>query len=510
MGYLPELDVDVFISYATSDDDKIGAEPRGWVACLDEDLRKRLVARLGFKGVSVWRDSDIHENEAHEEKILKRLAKAATLVSIISPSFFSSSWCLRELETFAEFAERTFGLRLDAEKSRILKVEKLEIPVDRKALPEPFQGFKSYKFYAPDPDNPRRFHDFRPLINPEDNYAYFKRLDDLAQDIAAVLKTMAQKANGTTASAEAPAAVYVAETTADLDEEADQIRRELKDRGYTVLPAGDLPYRAKDFKQKVKELMDHCVLSVHLIGREYGFIPEGESEKSNEWLQSDLALDRARDSEFRRVIWMPPGLETSDPRQQRFLTYLREDTSVQTDADVLETSIEDLKTAVVENLKKVVDSRKKKASQPQLDACDELTRIYVICDQLDLGSESLEAMHRYLFDRGYECILPSADDDESEAPKHHQENLELCDAFLIFYGAGSDRWFQAMLRDFRTFLSRRQRPVLAKAAYVAPPQTAAKDRLLTHEAIVLRGAETFAPEALAPFVSKLAQGKART
>ncbi|MBV9762292.1 MAG: toll/interleukin-1 receptor domain-containing protein [Acidobacteriaceae bacterium] len=523
MGFLPDFDEDVFISYARNDDDAYPQENKGWVARLDEDIGRRVAVYLDGKKPLVWRDPDIRPNEDFDTKISRRLARTATLLSILSPSFLERPWCLRELEEFAAHAARTLGIHIDEEKSRIFKVEK--VPVQRSQFPEPLRGTGTYRFYGPDPENPRKVHEFRPLINPDDARAYFKRVDDLAQDIAEVLKSMARKVSASPAAAAAPPlAVYLAETTADIDEEASQIRRELDARGYTVLPPGDLPSRAKDFREKVRDCLNNCVLSVHLIGRDYGFIPEGETEKSNEWLQSDLAiersqtervqlersqtervqLERSQAADFKRLIWMPIGLDPSDPRQKRFVQYLREDEAAHAGADVLETNLDDLKTALNDNLQAIRDRKQKKASPPPAaPAADDLTRIYILCDPLDLVSADLRALRRYLFSQGFECKLPAADDDEHEAPRRHSENLQDCDAFLIYYGLGSSKWFEAMLRDFWRFLSRRPKPVLAKAVYLAAPLSPAKEDIETLEAIVLRGADPFSPEALSPFLNKL-------
>ncbi|MFI4986643.1 MAG: hypothetical protein ACHQF3_04320, partial [Alphaproteobacteria bacterium] len=124
-------------------------------------------------------------------------------------------------------------------------------------------------------------------------------------------------------------------------------------------------------------------------------------------------------------------------------------------------------------------------------------------DQLDRQSAPLVALRRFLLAKGYEPMLPSEGDDAAETLQDHIDNLELCDACLVYYGAGSPRWFDTKLKDFRKILRRRQQPVLAKAVYLAPPDNAAKSEVETNEAIVLRGGETFQPETLAPFLARL-------
>ena len=352
MGYLPPFEEDVFISYAHLDDDTLPRERRGWVAQLDYDLRQLVAAKLR-EDPAFWRDPDIRTNEDFEEVIAESLARAATLLCVMSPTFLDGKWCQRELEGFVSSAERNLGLHIGA-KNRIFKVEKL--PVDPKKLEilKSLQGTGTYKLYGPDPDG--KIRPFRPQLDDRESLSYYRRVDDLAEDIAATLKRMRQGQPLEPAPASKSLAVYVAATTSDLDEDANEIRRDMRDRGYTVLPPpGDLPFRARDFKERVSQYLAQAVLSVHLIGTEYGFVPEGENSRSNAWLENDLAMERARGADFQRFIWMRPGLNPSDARQLRFVEYLREDTSVQAGADLLETKLEDLKTVLQDKLKQIKD-----------------------------------------------------------------------------------------------------------------------------------------------------------
>jgi hypothetical protein len=53
----------------------------------------------------------------------------------------------------------------------------------------------------------------------------------------------------------------------------------------------------------------------------------------------------------------------------------------------------------------------------------------------------------------------------------------------------------------------RTEPLLAKALYVSGPQTAAKDHLRDHEALIIRNYDAFSPESLGPFVERVLRGE---
>lgn len=494
MGYLPGFEEDVFISYAHFDNDRILKEPEGWVEKLHHDLVHRVRVRLG-KDPRVWLDEgEIRSHEDFETKISRRVGKTAILLSIISPSFIQREWCRRELTEFIEQAKRNLGVHIDEEKLRIFKAEKL--PVSPTDLPAVLQRSGSYKFYDPGG------HEFRPMLNEEHATRFYTVMEDLAADIVGLLKTMegkgkAQDAAGTT--------VYLAEPTSDLQEAGLEVRRDLKDRGYTVLPPGDLPYRVRELSGQVKEWLERSALSVHMVGSEYGIVPEGEREKSMSWLQYQWAQDRGAHGRFGRLVWMPGDVQPSDERQRRFVEYLEEDPGAQAGSDLLRTNLEDLKATVQEKLRDLAVHRETRKPTASAGSAAPLW-IYLICDHLDRTAGPLLALKQYLFDQGFEVVLPIEGDDERDALRAHTEQLENCDACLIYYGQGSNRWLGAKMMDFRKILRLRSQPVRAKAIYLAPPDTSGKRELATHEAIVLRGPEAFSPEALAPFLRQVTDG----
>ena len=63
------------------------------------------------------------------------------------------------------------------------------------------QGTKTYRFYQPDPAQPNRTIELRPLLGGEYYRRYFEEMDELAKDIAALLKSMAQPASERSAEA---------------------------------------------------------------------------------------------------------------------------------------------------------------------------------------------------------------------------------------------------------------------------------------------------------------------
>ena len=498
MAYLSDFQEDMFISYAHFDDDIFGLERFGWVTQLHENLEQRVRVHLGAD-VRLWRDCEIRNNEEFTNKILNRLVRTGTFLSVLSPSFLQREWCRRELESFASHAGSEGGILIDEERSRIFKVEK--VPVERSALPPAMQGTKSYRFYRPDREQPNRMIELRSKFEGEHSFHYFQELDGLASDIAGLLKAMAKS--------QVPEpdtlAVYLAETTSDLDGKLSELRRDLKDRGYVVLPDVDLDYRAGRYREKIRAYLGRSALSVHIVGSEYGIVPEGET-KSNVGLQLELAMTQHANPSFFRLIWVPSGPSPADQRQIDFIARINNEICAQPSVDLLNGNIEDLKTVVHDRLEQI---RKEKARPTPPGPIagrrngDEPPRVYIMCERADQDSPSLAALQSYFISQGCEPMLPAFEGSESELLQVHAENLKLCDGCMIYYGQGSSAWYDAKLRDFRKYLTGRQPPVGAKAIYIALPPSDHKKRVMTLEAAVLREGDASAASAIAPFVQKV-------
>ena len=86
----------------------------------------------------------------------------------------------------------------------------------------------------------------------------------------------------------APVTVYVAETSPDMAAARNAIVHELLAYGYEVLPQEPLPEKSEELQLAVMRLLEKCVLSVHIIGAEYGRTPQ-DSPASITMLRSAIS-----------------------------------------------------------------------------------------------------------------------------------------------------------------------------------------------------------------------------
>ena len=498
-------DNDIFVSYAHVDN-KPFDNPQGWVDSFVKRLSLRLEQLIG-KEPAVWRDTRLQGNEYFAGSIGDGISSTLLLLSIISPRYVNSDWCRGELKEFCRRAVQT-GDASAGNLSRVFKVVKTH--VDEADMPEELQGLLGYHFY--DFDERGRPREFRPDDPPNKDQRYWDRLEDLALDIVKALKSFGGAsarrgaARAEVAEPDADALplekkVYLAETTADVSPERDRIRRELQQRGYYVLPDRELSRSAAEFERQVKEHLSRCALSVQLVGSTYGLIPEGEEERSIIRIQEELAARRGtEDNSFSRLIWMPPGLEPQGNRHRAFVEALH--TSLGAGAELLQTSVEDLKMRVVEKLTQRADAAARQQQQQSTGNGDPdgPRAVYLICDNRDVGD--VMPIEDYLFNQGFEVINSAVVSESDDAAQAHRESLLYCDAALIYYGSANQMWLRSKLWDLQKAKGwGRTSPLAAKAVYVSGPQTTDKQRFRTHEVpLVIQNFEGFSPDSLEPFV----------
>ncbi len=533
-GLLPEFEEDIFINY-NHDDNESYTDLRGWVDVMHESLEIRLKQIVGEQP-KIWRDNLMTGNQMLHDTIVVRLSKTAFLVSVLSPSYINSDWCKLELNEFYARASERGGIKLN-DKSRIFKVVKTpigsndpridplagtDLPFELRTLLQESLGYNFFEL-----DDKGRPLEFWPELSKELRQKFHARLEDLAQDIKDfVLKcqqTQSVVAGGATIPREDPATtpspqvvvgaanckttVYLAETTPELCDDRNEVKRMLQQHNYQVLPDENLPFEADQlFEEKVQGYLNQSALSIHLIGADHTRITAAEPEIQTALnLQHQLAARRVRkqhalamtrgenDPEYSRLIWMPVGLTSQEAKYQEFIDYLQNDPAAYENAEVLcGAKLEDLKTTIQKRLK---------FSREERDVKGHGKRVYLICDKQD--KEAVVPLQNYLQESEYEVLLPFADD--GQVLSKHRENLRTCDGVLVFYGSVNTMSYKLVeLRKVGAL--RDSKPLLAKGIYVAGPETEQKKAFDTDEATVIKNFGEFSPELIRPFLEEFETG----
>ena len=506
---------DIFISYGHLDDEDPAGDVKGWVDLLVDRLPRLVSNNLGYLP-TVWRDErSLHGNDLLTAAISEGVTTSLLLIPILSPRYVQSDWCRRELEAFCQ-SEPPPGA--PAFRSRIFKIIKTPLLFHlAKKEPEALRELIGYSFYEMEGEMPV---EFGPEVVPSKDPRYWTALRRLAWDISNMLVALKHAKDATTGPLVMPTSqatptvtitpsatptngdkkyVYLAETTSDLNKERELVRDELRQRGYGVLPDEKLPAAELQLIQDaVNQSLARCVLSVHLIGKRYGSTPE-DNPRSLVCIQDDLAAQRtAKDPNFSRLLWMPqglmtPALEITDERQKEFVTALQN--RVGERAELLQTTIEDLKTRIIEKLNPL---SKQAAAKPTRS---KLKQVYLICENRDRSF--IRPIKEYLFKQNIEVITWLDGETGRTLMDYHHKNLRECDAALVYFGNGDEPWVRKNLEDLeKAYGYGRENDWLASAVYVGAPPSDQKEDFLTHLVpYVIRNFQSFDPNDLHEFVT---------
>jgi len=506
---------DIFISYAHLDDRSPFGDEKGWIDLLHERLSVLVSQALGYE-LRIWRDGhNLQGNDELPGAIGAGVTQSLLLVPIISPRYVQSEWCNREIEAF-HTSEPSTQVAAPGFRSRVFKVIKTPLPDHLRCLePEPVRNLIGYQFFGED-ETDGQLHEFS--SDPKDK-SYWTMLNRLVSDITKTLIDLKYSPSSRPVAVPVPSLVaapavttavaapnganvgklvYLAETTSDLTKERELVRDELRQRGHGVLPEQKLPLEEmKQTEAAVRAGLARCALSVHLVGTRYGSTPEDDA-RSVVRIQEQLAAERAAaDSGFLRLLWMPPGLltpalEISDERQKAFIADLQ--TRVTAGAELLQMSVEDLKTRIIEKLNPPATTLTRTSRHSRLK------QVYLICEN---GDRSLvRPLKEYLFKQNFEVITWLDEGAADKLMEYHHKNLRECDAALIYFGSGDEPWVRKNLEDLeKAYGYGREDDWAANAVYVGAPPNEQKEDFLTHKVpYVIRNFSSFDPNDLRDFV----------
>lgn len=470
--------IDVFISYTHRDNKpliKEQQEGEGWITRFHHYLEGRLGECLGRDPV-IWRDIKLQGNDKFDEEIRAKLRKAKIIVTVISPSYLNSEWCMKELREFLKAAESSSKLDIE-NKSRIFKIIKTHVPLEEQ--PDEIRNLLGYEFFQlAEKGHP---HEFIPEQGSPDYYKFRQKLNDLVWEMCELLEAIDKKIE---AGEELPMSppgktVYLAETTHDLIEERKKIQHDLKQKGYTILPDRPLPFFLKDgnFRDSVRKDLVRCKLSIHLIGNMFGAVPEGE-ERSIIDLQTQLAMEQCKNNQLKQLIWIPLDLDKSkiDDRQEKYINDLQKN-APQNEVDFLKTTLEDFKTVIEDTLEKI--------NNPQKELPYETPILFLVYDKMDYKSVEIvdDCFHR----KGVEVVDSLIEGSQAQCWKIHRKYLSLCDTMMVYYNHGTEYWLKNQMGFIlKASGYRKNKPPLKTSIFITGEKTDHKERFHSHKAEVIK------------------------
>lgn len=463
------FDLDAFISYAHIDNEPLTPGQKGWVTQFHATLQAMLSQRLGERA-RIWRDEKLDGNDVFADEIVQKFLKTAVLVSILSPRYVRSEWCTRELREFCEAAARTGGIST-GNKSRVFKV--IKTPFEATVpLPDAVQRTLGYEFYELDNGDPQELD---PVFGEQARQQFLSKLSNLSWELAKSLKQLSH-ATASNDPKQAGSVVFLAHCGRDQRAAREQLAIELRMHGHEVLPTEQLPATEEELVPELKAQLVRCALSIHLVGRSVGVVPDGPSGRSLVMLQNELAAECARVGALRRIIWLPAGLSGERREQQGFIEALQSDAALQHGADLLRGDIEVLKSAIHLALRRIASPAA--AIAPASSQGQQVVHIVMS----DADRPAAVPLVKLLRAHGCTVTTPVFAGDAAALRESNAQLVGACDALILFYGAGDEAWKfhqQGELRKLHAITPGRAHP--EPWTLLAAPLTPDKQMLLQLE-----------------------------
>jgi hypothetical protein len=207
-----------------------------------------------------------------------------------------------------------------------------------------------------------------------------------------------------------------------------------------------------------------------------------------------LALAHGSTS-LRSILWSPPELtldSLGEERQHEFVEQLEQAAFERQRAEFVRSSIEQLKSLVVERLR--APPAPQPASVPVLEAGREATNsVYLMCDSIDRADA--KPLQAALTQLGFVVSRPSLEGTTEELIEENKAYLVSCDVVVVVWGQSREAWVRSKLREAQQAPGwGRTRPYRGKFIVVGPPDSPAKlDFDTPPDAVVLRGLTSTEP-----------------
>ncbi len=445
----PKFKNDLFISYRHT------SNASNWVDVFHKELVACLDDRVSKGKVVIWRDTvDIRAGDKWRKEIEEALDTTAIFLAIISPPYFDSTVCVKELDRFLALS------KAPSEKMRRLIVPIYKLRREKELEPPELEGFHHYIFHHLNPPH----KEFVPDLDIEEKRCFYEQLVRLVEDLKIQLDELMGSARS-----QMKGTVYLALVGPELEAEREKLRSDLLQRGYWVVPEHPYFWEASDIESRMTADLDAAQLCVHLIGRMDSIEPE---TLQHEKLQLERAVAAmARKNKPLPLVWIQPAKET-DVASGSLIKYIQEEFANK-GGEYLERSLEDFKTHIQGKLpRELVTS----SSQSMND-------IALIVEEGDLAKTG-EINDLLVAKLGWNSKRLKLSGSEPKDPSVFTKALQRCRKAMIFWGGQSEDWVNCLTDEVLADHSGKDR----LCVYIAEPPSEEKTTFRTTRAKTIHAA----------------------
>lgn len=443
----PKFQHDLFISYRHT------ANASNWVDVFHEQLLACLEDRVEKGKIAVWRDTDnIRAGDEWRKEIEAALDATAIFLAIITPPYFDSTVCAKELDHFLALSKDS----TESVQRMIVPVYKL--PRRPNLEPPELEGFNHYTFHHLDPPH----KEFAPYRDIEEERCFYVQLVSLVEDLERQLYKLTGSAR-----AQLKGTVYLALVGPELEREREKLRSDLLQRGYLVLPERPYFWSSADLESKVTADISAADLCVHFVGG-------ADSVESKTPQRERLQLERAVDVMMHKhrplpLVWIQPSKEAR-VASRSLVEYIQKELADK-GVEYSQGSLEDFKNYIQDKLAKESDTDP--APTSSLPGSD----IAVIVEEGDLAET--KEVNALLVDKlGWNPKRLKLSGPTPRDPAAGSKTLQRCNKAMIFWGRQSEDWVNNLADELLAGHSGKDR----LCVYISDPSSEEKTTFRTTKA----------------------------
>jgi hypothetical protein len=457
MAIAPGFDYDIFVSYAHADDFSAGGMD-GWVSQFVTRLQTALRQRLGgAEGLRIFFDSEATGANYQLPKLLTAVTKSALFLAVGSPSYVARDWPRQELETF---------IRHVPDLSRLFLIECLPLN-EGERYPPPLDSNLRLELWKPG----GRRHIPVPLSPVSDAEEFLALIHGLAADLRDKLMSLrlltvpppktptrnadpvqeeGQRKTDNSVRLDSRKMILVAQGTDDVEEEAEQLRRFLKqfEQELIVLPVSSYPQGGEAFKAAFRSDLIQAGLFAQVLGKRPGRMPPDLPEG-----YTRFQFESAKAAGVEIMQWRHPDLDTTGVTDPNYANMLGAET-------VVVSGLEAFK-------RQILDWARKPLLKPLVSRT---STVFINADDQDM--DFAKAVERECLKKALTTILPMSGPSSEANRKDLAENLSECDVLVFIYGNTTQDWIRSQLRFFSKIKAKREsEPRLLAICSGPPPKT---------------------------------------
>ena len=419
MAYVPQFKNDIFISYRHASNEG----PDRWVEVFCDRLRVRLRELVG--DIAIWRDkAEIRASDVWRVEIAEAL-DTAVFLAIISKTYLDSDVCRTELDQFLGRMKRA-AQAAEATRPRMFSVLK-QPPEPNQPAPPELAEFQHVEFFQLEAPGSRRFQEFSPGQDEETQRQFWKTLERLAQDLMDALRDLKGDARR-----HAVGTVFLADVNPELRAQRENLRSDLQQRGFLVVPERRYMWYAGDLNERIAKDLEAAQLCVHQVSRAAS--SEAESAARSK-LQLELATEAMKGQRKPPpLVWIQPGAEIEEPARE--LIAFVESKLSNDGVEYWHGSLEEFKTHIYDRL-----SSPAPADKDPLPSRD----VALLVEDHDLAAA--EEINDFIADElGLEVRRIKFSGSSPRKPESFERVLAGCGKCILFLGTQSLGWVNEVLK----------------------------------------------------------------